>query len=81
MSNTAHILGEVHTDAQETNMRSTSIKDGIAKMDKEKVYLTAIETQMEKLKDLIKENNKKQEEIIALRDGVRISSPLPQSQI
>ena len=34
--------------------------------------LTAIESQMQQLKDLIKENGAKQEEIIALRDGVRI---------
>jgi hypothetical protein len=39
--------------------------------------LAAIESQMEQLKDLIKENGVKQEEIIALRDGVRIIIPSP----
>jgi benzoyl-CoA reductase/2-hydroxyglutaryl-CoA dehydratase subunit BcrC/BadD/HgdB len=39
--------------------------------------LAAIESQMQQLKDLIKENFGKQEEIIALRDGVRIITPCP----
>jgi hypothetical protein len=67
MSNTSYILRAVQTEREETDLGVTNS------------YLAAIETQMEQLKELIKENSAKQEEIIALRDGVSII--LPQLQI
>jgi hypothetical protein len=66
MSNTSHILRSGQTEREQTDLGVT------------KSYLAAIESQMEQLKGLIKENSAKQDEIIALRDGVRLIPPLLQ---
>jgi glutaredoxin 2 len=66
MSNTSHILRTGQTEREQTDLDVT------------KSYLAAIESQIEQLKELIKENSAKQEEIIALRDGVRLILPLLQ---
>jgi hypothetical protein len=66
MSNTSHILRTGQIEREQTDLGVT------------KSYLAAIESQMEQLKELIKENSTKQEEIIALRDGVRLILPLLQ---
>jgi transposase InsO family protein len=66
MSNTSHILRAGQIEREQTDLGVT------------KSYLAAIESQMEQLKELIKENSAKQEEIIALRDGVRLNLPLLQ---
>jgi hypothetical protein len=68
MSNTSHILRAVQpwpglTERENSDLGPT------------RTYLAAIETQLEQLKGLIKENSAKQEEIIALRDGVSIILP------
>ena len=44
-----------------------------------KQYLDHIELQMRQLEDMIKDNNAKQEEIRALRDGV--GTPNPSSEL
>jgi hypothetical protein len=67
MSNTSHILRAGQIEREQTDLGVTES------------YLAAIESQMEQLKELIKENSAKQEEIIALRDGVRLNLPLLQT--
>jgi hypothetical protein len=68
MSNTSHILRTGQTEREQTEREQTDL--GVTKS-----YLAAIESQMKQLKGLIKENSAKQEEIIALRDGVRLILP------
>lgn len=70
MSNTSHILCGGQAETQETSTESRAQEGEIARMDKVKFYLAAIEGQMKKLKELVQENERRQEEIIALRDGV-----------
>ncbi len=73
ISNTSQIL-RAEQDAIRLSCKSPDDGPGGEKAIKS---LAAIEIQTQQLKDLIKENDVKQEDIIALRDGVRISIPYP----